>query len=289
MSRRREYGSLCGGGKNATGSYDPQVAAAAQEQAQTAQDALNFSKQYDTQYIAPLLQQMTTASTQNQTQQDQIAKLETQQLQSQVNQENQYGLPAAQKYYDMVTQYSAPAYAESQAAQALADQRQAEASNLTSFRQNLGSAGISLNSPAAISAMSDMAVRNAAAEASAQTQARTAARNLGMTLTSDAANFGRGGTSAIATMGTGASSASNSAANTANNAIGAANTGANVGLTGIQSALQGYNSQMSAYSNLDGSSIAANAQNSSGIGSALGTVLGAVANKGSFLGLSLGG
>lgn len=282
-AHRGERMSNLGGGKNAQGSYDPQVAAAAQQQAATAAQAEQFSQNYDTQYIAPLLQQMTAASTQNQASQNQIAGLETQQLKSQVDQQNQYGLPAAKNYYDMVSSYSAPAYAEQQATAALGDQRAAEASQMTGLKQQFGQYGISLNSPAAVAAMSDMAVKNAAVEASAQTQARSAARGLGMQLTSDAANFGRGGTSAIASMGSGASSASAGGQGATTSALGSATNSANVGLTGIQTALSGYNSQMNAYSNLDSSSLSANAQNSSGFGTALGAVLGGLAsNKGLF-------
>lgn len=57
--------------------------------------------------------------------------------------------------------------------------------------------------------MSDMTVKNEAAQANAETLARSAARDLGNKLMLDAANFGKGVASQMMNCGTGASSASN--------------------------------------------------------------------------------
>lgn len=282
------FRSVCGGGKGTTSSYDPQIGAAASQSAAVAGKAEDFAENYYNTVVTPMLQQQNTLATQQaQVASDTEAKLGTAydlnnaQMQQASDRYNQLGIPAEDNYYKMVSDYNAPGQAESLASAAKGDAVSAEASQKGAFMRSLSSLGISANSPAAVSAMSDAAVRNAASEAGAATRARTAAQTLGMTLTSDAANFGRGGTSNVLAFGqaaqgntTGAFGVANSALSGANSAVGAASTAGNGVISGYNTAATAYGNNLDAYSKLGAASIQAQAANDpmAGIGKLAGTL-----------------
>jgi hypothetical protein len=130
--------------------------------------------------------------------------------------------------------------------------------------------GIDPTSPAVLSAQTDVAMQNAANEAGAATRARSAAQALGMSLTSDAANFGRGGQSAIQQFGGAASS--NAAAALAGTQGTAQVTpgGAAPVNTGLGLAQRAYGSNLDAYSSLNKASMDQTSAAYQGIGQVLG-------------------
>jgi hypothetical protein len=274
------FKDICGGGKGSSSSgstYDPQISAAAASSAATAARAEQFSESYFTNTISPLLKQQADASAAAQQKLGALYDVNTSQMQLALNRYKQYGIPAENRYYDMVSQYSEPQEFERQAELAKGDFATAQQAQQGQMDRRMAAMGIDPTSPAAIAAASDRAVMGAAAQANAMNRARNAARTLGMQLTSDAANFGRGGQSGILQFGAGAASNAAGAFGVANQALA---TGAQAGqgvMQGYQTALSGYGNIMDNYARLGSSDIAAQAQiNSqpSGIGQFLGTAAG---------------
>jgi len=228
--------------------------------------------------MTPLIQAMTTQTTQSTQQQGELFNLNFAEAQQANQRYQQYGIPAENAYYNMVKNYSAPSYEEQVAQQAIGDVRAADATQSAQLGRQLQSLGINPTSPAAIAARSDATVMNVANQAGAATQARNAARALGMQLTSDAANFGRGGTSQTLAFGANASGNTNSAASIAQGGVGAGVQGAQVPLQAYAGAMNAYNGILDAYSRLGSADIQANAQSGAGFGNFLGTI-GAAAIK----------
>jgi hypothetical protein len=253
---------------------DPQVAAAAASNASTAQQAENWNENFYNQYVAPSLTSATAASQQNTAQQQQIFNLTQSEAQLQNQRYQQLGIPAEDAYYKMVQDYSAPAKQEEQAQAAIGDARTAQAGQAATQARQMQSLGVDPTSPAALSATSDMAVQNAAVQAKAATDARRGAQQLGMQLTSDAANFGRGGQSGIlgfSGAASGASSAGTSGANQTAAVVpgGAANVNAGLGL-----AQKAYGANLDAFTTLQKTAMAQPSP-LAGIGQLVGTLGGA--------------
>lgn len=190
-----------------------------------------------------------------------------------------YGIPAEDKYYDMVSKYSEPEEEARQAEGAIGDLRVAQQSQRGQLSRQYSSLGIDPTSPAAISAASDAAVMGTAAEAAAANRARNAARSLGMSLTSDAANFGRGGSSGILQFGGAASGNNQAGFGIANGSVAGVNAGAatplagaGIAQTGYGNAIRGYSANLDAYTGLQKSAMDANAASSAGFGRMLGGV-----------------
>jgi hypothetical protein len=163
------------------------------------------------------------------------------------------GIPAEDRYYKMVDDYSAPEEQERQATRALGDMKTAEAGQQQQLARQFSGLGIDPSSPAAMSARTDVAFKNAAAEAGAATRARDAAKTLGMQLTSDAANFGRGGASGVLAAAGGAGASSSAGLSGATGAAGVApggasgvNAGFNTGVSAIGNNLSAFTSRANA-------------------------------------------
>lgn len=268
-------------GKNDKHQYDPQVGAAAQANAAIAQKAESWNEDFYAQHVAPLLEASAKATEANTRQQGELFDLNKSQATLQDQRYRQLGIPAEDAYYKMVKDYSAPDEENRQATRALGDQRTAEQSQSQQLMRKFSGIGIDPTSPAALSAMSDQAVQNSAAEAGAATRARDAAKTLGMALTGDAANFGRGGQSGILGFGAAASGNSTSAAGVAQGAIGAASNGASNMNTGLGLASRAYGANLDAYTKLNAASMDAQAQSSQGAGQLLGLVAQAAITHGS--------
>lgn len=329
---------------------DPQVGAAQLKIADTSQQALDQAKEaqdwaqnFQNTYVAPAIQASTDASAATQARLDQesqaaqamqqqylgiaqqqlgiqktaqdkqnaVTDQTLAQMQLQTQRYTDKGIPAEDAYYKMVDDYSAPQYEEQQAGMALGDVRTAAAGSRQNMIRQLSSLGINPTSPAAISVMSDSALGQAAMEASASNKARMAAQQLGMSLKSDAANFGRGGLSAFNSL---ASTASGSAGSTAATAGGTAGTfgglavnagnssqaattggynvansnlagtiggaavplaGYNAGAAGFGTALKGYSANLDSATEIANQNAKNDAANSAGFGQFLGTVAGA--------------
>lgn len=265
----RDYGK-----KSVKNQYDPQIGESAKMLADTSKEALDWSKQYYADVVTPLLKQQTEAAVKAQGQMGTLYDLQAEQMRLASDRYKQYGIPAEQRYYDMVSKYSEPAEMERQAALAKGDMATAAANQAGALNRQLSSMGIDPTSGAALSARSTASVVNAAAEASAMNRARNAARTLGMQLTSDAANFGRGGLSAVQAMGQGATAASTGGLNAASTALsGGIEAGKGV-QTGYNSALNGYSNLMGNYTSLGNTSMNASANAIGSMYGALGSAVG---------------
>ncbi|RPJ58981.1 MAG: tail fiber domain-containing protein, partial [Acidobacteria bacterium] len=119
--------------------------------------------------------------------------------------------------------------------------------------------GIDPSSPAALSARTDVAFRNAASEAGAATRARDAAKVLGMSLTSDRANFARGGASGVLQAAGAAGGASGAGATGAAQAGQVAPGGAGNVNTGFGLAGSAFGNNLSAYTSLGKTSLESSA------------------------------
>lgn len=267
--------TICGGGKSVQNQYDPQIGQSAAQMAQTSKEALDWSKQYYADVITPMMQQQNEASLKAQGQMGNLYDLQAQQMQLASDRYKEYGIPAENKYYQMAQQYSEPAEYERQAALAKGDMQTAQQGQQAQAIRQMGAMGINPASPAFASAMADASVRNAAAEASAMNRARQGAKQLGMALTSDAANFASGkGASNIAMFGQGAQGASSGAFGVANQNLA---TGMQAG-SGVQQgygqALQGYGNIMGNYTSLGNTAMQASAAQQAAGMSALGSIAG---------------
>jgi hypothetical protein len=271
--------------------YDPQVGAAAAQEAQTAAQAQQFTQNYYQQYVTPALQAQQQQSADSAAQQKQIVDAELAQMKTQQDQQNtiysadvaaqqqqqdmynKYGLPAVQNFYDQSAAFSTPAYQEQQAAGALGDQRTAFQSQQGALQRSLAQAGISSSSPAAVQAMADARTQEAAQEAAASTRARTAAQTMGLQVAGNAANLAQGfstgalnagggasgaagaGTSGTASTGQVGSGASSGALGAASTGLTGAISGASVPMAGYSAAQGGYGNVLNAWTNLSGQSI----------------------------------
>lgn len=265
------------GGKGGGSSYDPQIGASAQQAAATAAKAENFSETYYNNVITPLLQQQGKASMESQGKLNTLYDLNADQMGLAMDRYKQNGIPAEDRYYQMVGQYSEPAEFERQAQAARGDVATAQQGQQQAMMRNFSGLGIDPTSPAAQAAMADMAVQSTATQAGAMNRARNAARTLGMQLTSDAANFGRGGTSQALAFGNSASGNATGAFGVANQALGTGMQAGNGVMQGYQTAMQGYNNNTDAYAKLGAADIQASSQG--GFGQLLGMLGSAAINK----------
>ena len=265
------------GGKGVQSEYDPQIGAATAQAAQTAQQAQDFSQNYYTNVITPMLQQQQAQATTSAGQQTQIFNTEFPLMQAQAAQYQQYALPAQQRFYDQAAQFSSPQEAEREAAEAKSDSEQAIGAQEASRTRQMAGLGISANSPAAIEAAQSAAVQNAANQTGAMNRARTAARQLGLNVASQAAGFGNTGATNVSNFGQGSGAASNGAFGVASGALSGAISGASVPMQGYSTALQGLNNNTDAWAKLGAANIAADASTSlgTGLGKLAGTALSA--------------
>lgn len=261
--------------KSSKNSYDPQVGAAAQAQAALAQRAQDFTEKYFQEHISPLLEEQASLAKGADAREQQLFEL-NKSLTEQANQRyQQYGIPAENAYYDMVKKYSAPEEEQRQAEGAIGDARVAAQGQQQDTRRRLAAMGIDPSSPAATAAMMDTGVQNAAIEAAAANKARSAAKALGMSLTADAANFGRGGTSVISNFSNSANQNIGTGANIVNGAVAGATSGASPVVQGLGIGQSAYSSNLNAYSGLAKAQMEQNGAAAAGLGNFLGTVAGA--------------
>lgn len=248
--RDRWYRS--GGSKNP---YDPQIGAAAQANTQLAQQAEQFNEDYYNKYVTPAMDELIRSNKVNEDRQGGLYDLQMSEAKLQDQRYRDQGIPAEDKYYQMVKDYSSPDEQEKQATAALGDVRTAAQGQMQQRQRQLQSLGVDPTSPAALSAGSDVAMQQAATEAAAATRAREAAKATGMQLTSDAANFGRGGQSGILQFSQGAGGASSAGLSGAQGTAATAPGGAANVNAGLGIAQKGYGSNIDAYTSLGKTSI----------------------------------
>jgi hypothetical protein len=265
----------CDSGPSIT--QDPNVAAAAEKQAEAANRAEAFGEKFYKDTMAPLLAQQMNSSKQATDQQAQLFALQMPMAQAQAEQYQKYGLPAQQNYYNMVNQYSQPEEYERQAQTAMGDFTNAQQVQQQTMNQSLAARGIDPTSGMALGMQNQANIMGAAASSAAANRARNAARAMGMQLTAGAADFASGRPAAnIGMFASGAGNASNSMANIGNSAIGAAGQAGAIPMQGYGMAANAYGSQMSTYGSLAAAQAQADAQSSAGMGSFLGSIGGAL-------------
>lgn len=265
---------VCGGGKKTENPYDPQIGAASEASAATAARAQQFSEDYYKNTIAPLLERTVASSEQQAGRMNELYDVNVGNLRQANERYTQYGIPAENRYYNMVDQYSTEDEYQRQAMTAKGDVVAAQQGQRDQMMRTFSGLGIDPTSPAAISAMRSGAVGDAAVEAGAMNRARTAARNLGMQLKSDAANFGRGGQSGILQFGAGAQGNAAGAFGIAQGAMGSAVSAGSAQQAGYQTALQGYGQNLNAYTSLGNNAMQASATQQAGMWSGLGSMAG---------------
>lgn len=251
---------------------DPQVGQAEDEQAAVAQQGLNFSENYFTNTTEPLVAKQTAASDLAQGQQQSIYGIDTSQMQQAQTAYNANGAPAAQNYYNMVNQYSAPAQQELDAQSAMGDVANSAAIQQGAMNRNLASRGVSANSGMALYNQGLASNQATASGAAAANQARQAARSLGMSLTTGAANFGQTQASNIGSFGTAASAASQNSYNIAASNVTGAQAAAALPMTGYANAGASYGNIASTYNQSQVGLQSAAAQSSAGYGNLAGTL-----------------
>jgi hypothetical protein len=208
--------------KGSKNKYDPQIGEAAKANVALGERSEAWNKEYFDKYVAPAMTQLVKESDVNIERQGKLFDLSYDQAKLADERYKTLGIPAEDRYYKMVDEYSAPEEQEKQATRALGDMRVAEQGQQQQLGRQFAGLGIDPSSPAALSARTDMAFRNAAAEAGAATRARDGAKVLGMSLASDAANFGRGGASGVLAAAGGAGGAASAGLSGATGAAGTA-------------------------------------------------------------------
>lgn len=262
------------GGDN-TGSYDGQVANATGQLTSNGNAAVNFGQSYYNNTLQPLLGQQNTQAKTSQTGLNNTAGVDQGIQSTQAGLANGLGVQAQTNLYNMATQYNSPEEFERQAQLAKGDVGQAEANQAMATTQRNQSMGIDPTSGAAQALSAQNQVGNVATEAQAMNNARNAARTLGMQLTQTAAGQGNQNVSNAVQAGQGATGANTGAFGVAQGNTGTAGTIGQQQQTAYQTGNQAYGQVAQDYTNLDNTSINANAQNS--LGSTLGSLGGMVA------------
>jgi hypothetical protein len=258
--------------KDDKGAYDPQVGAAAAANSAVAQKSEQFNEDFYNKYVAPQLDAMAKQTAIDTEQQGKLFDINYAQTKQAADRYNTLGIPAEDRYYKMVADYSAPEEQETQAQAALGDVRTAAAGQADAQARKFRSLGIDPTSPAALSASTDMSVQNAAVEAAAASRARQAAKTLGMQLTGDAANFGRGGQSGVLGFGGAASGNASAALSGTQGSAQIAPGGASNVNTGLGLAQKAYGSNLDAYTTLNKTSLEHSGDAMAGLGALAGTL-----------------
>jgi hypothetical protein len=268
----------CGGRSSTTVEQDPQVGEAAKMNAETARLGLEFSQDYFNTTLAPLQRAAEERAGRYETMATDAFNRNSERERLFDERFRALGIPAEDRYFKMVSDFSAPEEQERQARLAQGEVINAAEVQRANLARQLASQGVDPTSGAAISAQTDASLMTAAAQASAANRARDAAQKLGMSLTSDAANFGRGMPANIAAFGNQASGNAAQGFAYGSSPMGSAinaggfmqggyrNANAAYGQN-LQSLVSDSNARMSAGAQMD-------AANSAGTGQAIGSVLG---------------
>jgi hypothetical protein len=234
--------------------YDPQVGEAAKANTAVAERSQQWNEDFFDKYVAPTLTQAMRESEVNLGRQGQIFDLQMDQAKLADQRYRTLGMPAEDRYYAMVDKYTRPeelaAREEEQASGAIGDIRTAQSGQQAAQDRQLRSLGVDPTSPMAVAAKNQNAIQQAAMEASAATQARRGAQALGMQLTSDAANYGKGALSAVQGFAQGAGGASSAALSGAQGTAQLAPGGAANVNTGLGIAQKSYGANLDAYTDL---------------------------------------
>jgi hypothetical protein len=254
------------GGKDA---FQPQInskdaagAAAARDASGYGNTASQFADSYYNQHVAPATAGAQDQSDTSRSALNTAANADTDTQQTQADLANNQGAAAQRNYYNMAANYNAPEEFERQAQLAKGDVGQAEANQELATQQRRAALGVDPTSGQAQAMSQQNQVSNTATEAQAMTNARNAARSLGMQLSQSAAQQGNQNVSNAVQAGQGATAASTGAFGVASGNVSAQNAGAAVPLQGKQLGIQGaqaagniYNSQLGSFASLGNNSL----------------------------------
>lgn len=272
--------SFGGGSKSDYGAEkaNKEMAEAAKLNAETAARAQEWSEQFFENYVAPILKVNTDLAITNEERAAKLFDFQFDQAQLQDTRYREFGIPAEDRFYRMAEEYSEPGYAEREAALAMGDVRAAQANQNQQLMRALASRGVDPTSPAAIAAMTDSAVLGSMMQATAANRARAAARDLGMALTADAANFARGALSGGLSYSQAAGGSAMQGQSATQGAVGAASGAGQIPMQGFNTAAGAYGANMSAWASMANTArqlqAKADESNSSGFGSFVGTIIG---------------
>lgn len=241
--------------KGSKNKYDPQIGEAAKSEAALAERTQQFNEDYFNKYVVPALKLQQDDASFYQDLNKRQADLDFSRAALADTRYRTLGIPAEDAYYQMVKDYSAPEEQEKQARAAIGDVRVAAQSQAGQQARQLRALGIDPTSPLALSAKTNVGLGQMATEAAAATRAREGAKTLGMQLTSDAANFGRGGFSTALQGAQQAQGGAAQAQQTAQQGVGAASGGAANVNTAQALAQKAYGANLDAYTSLGKSSI----------------------------------
>lgn len=270
------------GAEKAQAQAQKEQAKATQAMVELGREELDFSKEFFGEYVAPLLEVNTEAAIANEARTAQVFDLQFGQAQMQDELYREKGLPAERRFYDMAEEFSQPEYAERQAGLALGDVKHQQANQTGQLNRALAARGIDPSSPAAVAAMTDASVFGSLAQAGAVNRARNAARDLGMALTADAANFGRGGLSGGLAYSQAATGSAQANQGVVGGGVATATQGASVPMQGYQGAIGAYGNAANSWAQANASATKLMAAESQGMGEFFGTVIGAGLKYGKF-------
>lgn len=261
-------------------SPDPQIGAAALKQAETGQQWLDFAKD---QFNVGNQRQAEMDELSKRLQEQQLGIADQQQAWATADRERYETVfkPIEDEFIDQAKNYASPEKQAEAAAEARADVTNSAATAQAANRRTMAAMGVNPASGrfAGVERATDLGT--ALAAAGAQNTARTQVRDKGLALKADIANMGRGLPAQAAqatTLGLGAGQAAMGTAGQAN-----ANFYQNTGIMGqgYGGAMQGYAGQASALNQQYGTQVQAwaaqqqaNAASSAGIGGGLGSLLG---------------
>lgn len=124
--------------KDVRAANDPALSQAATQTAATADRAQAFSEKFYNENISPLLTQMVEESKTANAREDDLYKFNKDIATKSNERYEKYGIPAEERYYKMVDDYSSDAEQENQARGALGDMRTAEATQQQSMMRTSG-------------------------------------------------------------------------------------------------------------------------------------------------------
>lgn len=171
---------------------DPAVGRAAEANYALAARAQDWNEDFYEKYVVPMITLAGDETRENIRINREISDLTMKQAREADERYRTVGLPSEDKYLAELGKFSEPEYAETQARGALGDVNAAFAGQQAAQRRQMQSLGIDPSSPAALMALTDMGIQQAAVRAGAATRARDAAKQAGLGALAEAANVSGG-------------------------------------------------------------------------------------------------
>lgn len=247
-------------------------------------DALDFTKNFFDTYITPMIGQLNDATQTAQDRNTEVYNLQKQQAADFKDEYDTVGKPAIDQYGQTIKDFSTDEYADTQARLGIGDVRNQQQIADASTARAIAATGANAGSPAAMAIKNQNNVSYAVAAAAQAARARDLATTQKINLQASGANLGvqlgQQSTTAASGLGT---TVGQGAAIPANN-LQAASGAQQAQYAGYDTAIKGYGTVLDAASGINKQAVSdqtkAASDESSGWGSALGTVIGAVGKIG---------